>query len=60
MPIQPPQHRLPPRFASIVPLLADGLTNEDIAGTLTISKHTAEKYVSELKLRLGARTGCLE
>lgn len=36
-------------------LLAEGKDNEEIADSLVISKHAAEKYVSELKRELGAR-----
>lgn len=46
---------LPPRLAQIVPLLAAGLTNTEIADRLVVTSHTAEKYVSELKERCGAR-----
>ena len=46
---------LPPRLAQIIPMLADGLTNVEIADRLVVTLHTAEKYVSELKARFGAR-----
>lgn len=46
---------LSPRLAHIVPMLAEGLTNAEIADRLVVTVHTAEKYVSELKLWYGAR-----
>lgn len=36
-------------------MLAAGLTNAEIADRLVVTHHTAEKYVSELKARYGAR-----
>jgi DNA-binding NarL/FixJ family response regulator len=36
-------------------LLADGKTNEEIAESLVVAKHTAENYVSDLKELIGAR-----
>jgi DNA-binding NarL/FixJ family response regulator len=36
-------------------MLAEGLTNAEIADQLLVTNHTAEKYVSELKAWFGAR-----
>lgn len=36
-------------------MLAAGLTNTEIADRLVVTGHTAEKYVSELKVLFGAR-----
>jgi DNA-binding NarL/FixJ family response regulator len=43
------------RLAPLIPLLAVGKTNIEIAQALSVSKHTAEKYVSDLKALLDAR-----
>jgi DNA-binding NarL/FixJ family response regulator len=47
--------RLPNRLKLLVPLHAQGHTNDEIAIELSLTKHTIEKYVSELKCLLGAR-----
>jgi len=47
--------KIPPHLGRLVPLLADGLTNAEIAATLSLAHHTIEGYVAELKLRVGAR-----
>lgn len=39
----------------VVQLLADAKTNREIADAMTVSRHTAEKYVSELYRIFGAR-----
>jgi DNA-binding NarL/FixJ family response regulator len=46
---------LPARLATVAELVAEGLSNVEIADTLTVTLHTAEKYVSELKRAVGAR-----
>lgn len=46
---------LAPHLREVALLVAEGKDNEQIADALVISKHTAEKYVSELKRELGAR-----
>ncbi|MEO8539032.1 MAG: helix-turn-helix transcriptional regulator [bacterium] len=47
--------RLPAHLREVARLLADGRTNDEIAESLVITRHTAEKYVSELKQLLEAR-----
>jgi len=46
---------LPAHLTSLIPLLATGSSNDEIATCGVVTKHTAEKYVSELKQRVGAR-----
>ena len=46
---------LPRRLAAILPLVANGRTNQEIAQQHHVAKHTAEKYVSELLTRTGCR-----
>ena len=46
---------LPNRLKPIVPLLAEGLTNDQISGVLVLALHTVEGYVSEIKQRVDAR-----
>lgn len=47
------ESKLPPRLEEVGRLLAGGASNTEIAATLTIGVHTAEKYVSELMGRVG-------
>lgn len=46
---------VPGRLRSLVPLLARGLNNDELADGLSFTKHTIENYVSELKDLLGVR-----
>lgn len=41
-------HRIPARLQRLIPLLAEGMTNEEMAAELSLSKQTVENYVSEL------------
>ena len=43
------------RLRPLIPLLAEGRTNDQMAKILGIEKHTAEQYVSNLKVALRAR-----
>ena len=43
------------RLRPIIPLLAQGMTNDEIANHLSLCKHTIEKYVSDLKICADAR-----
>lgn len=49
------ERRLAPHLREVALLLADGKTNDEIAESMVVAKHTAENYVSELKECLGAR-----
>lgn len=46
---------LPGHLKKMVALLADGMTNMEIAAELVLALHTVEGYVSEMKLHVGAR-----
>jgi len=46
--------RLPDRLRRIVPLIAEGKSNQQIAGEMHLAVHTVEAYVSEIL----ARTEC--
>lgn len=46
---------LPGHLKMVVPLLAEGMTNGEIAEALVLQLHTVEGYVSEIKLHAGAR-----
>ena len=46
---------IPRHLRAVGALVAQGQDNDQIAEALCITKHTAEKYVSELKRELGAR-----
>jgi len=39
---------LAPRYAKLLPLLAEGRSNRQMADELTLAVHTVETYVSEL------------
>lgn len=47
--------QIPRRLRPVLPLLAVGASNDEIADALALSRHTVENYVSELKERIGAR-----
>lgn len=44
------------RQEQVLDLLADGLTNKEIAARLGISWRTVERHVSDILVRLGATT----
>lgn len=46
---------LTPREAEVLRLIATGLTNAEIAATLTISANTVERHVTHLYEKIGAR-----
>lgn len=46
---------VPPRLRRLIPLLAAGKTNEEIADELVLAPHSVENYVSDLMHLLGAR-----
>lgn len=46
---------LPPHLREVARMLAERKFNSEIARELSVTPHTAEKYVSELKQLLGAR-----
>ncbi|MGH2608522.1 MAG: response regulator transcription factor [Tepidiformaceae bacterium] len=46
---------LPARLQPLLPLLANGKTNQEIAEALGYAVHTIEVYVSEIKDLVGAR-----
>lgn len=47
---------LPPRRAEVLQLLAEDLSNKEIAARLTISEPTVKKHVSALMRDFGARS----
>jgi len=46
---------IPPRLRRLMPLLAAGRSNEEIADELALAPHSVENYVSDLMHLLGAR-----
>jgi DNA-binding NarL/FixJ family response regulator len=48
-------HLLTQREREVVALVAEGLSNEEIAGTLVVSPATARTHVSRAMTKLGAR-----
>ena len=50
-----PFRNLPSHLARLLPLLALGHTNVEIAETLFLSTHTVENYVGALRERTGCR-----
>jgi DNA-binding NarL/FixJ family response regulator len=51
-----PRGSLTPREAEILPLLASGMTNPDIAAELFLSVRTVENHVAHILAKLGVRT----
>jgi DNA-binding NarL/FixJ family response regulator len=50
-----PERELSERELEIIGLVAQGLTNQEIAGTLTISKRTVDNHVSNIFTKTGAK-----
>ena len=46
---------LSPREVEIIELVAEGLTNQEIAGRLTISKRTVDNHVSNVFTKTGSK-----
>ncbi len=51
-----PVERLTPREHDVLELLAEGLSNRELAGVLGFSEHTAKFHVQALLTKLGAAT----
>lgn len=54
-PIVHPRSELSERELEIIELVATGLTNQEIAGQLTISKRTVDNHVSNIFTKTGAK-----
>ncbi|VXC28873.1 alpha/beta fold hydrolase [Aeromicrobium sp. 9AM] len=58
--LPPPRRSVPtgltPRQSEVAALVAEGLTNRDIAARLTITERSAESHVERIRLRLGFRS----
>ncbi|QNI69540.1 redox-responsive LuxR-type transcriptional regulator PedR [Cyanobium sp. NS01] len=52
---QPQERNLSERELEIISLVAEGLTNQEIAGLLTISKRTVDNHVSNIFTKTGAK-----
>jgi DNA-binding NarL/FixJ family response regulator len=50
-----PAEHLTGREKEVLPLLAEGLSNKEIAGTLHISEHTAKFHVNSILNKMGAQ-----
>jgi two-component system response regulator NreC len=55
-PEQISQGELTPREAEILPLIAEGLSNEEIASALSISKHTVARHRENIMSKLNLHT----
>jgi DNA-binding CsgD family transcriptional regulator len=51
-----PKLKLTRRTQDVLQLLAEGLTDKEIAASLGLSKYTVSNHINTLKIRLGART----
>ncbi len=49
-------HTLSPRELQVLALVADGLTNREIAATLILSERTVDRHVSNMLTKLGVAT----
>jgi DNA-binding NarL/FixJ family response regulator len=58
---QPAAQLLSPREREVMELMAEGLTNKEIAARLTLSVHTIVEYVSDIygKLHVNTRAGAV-
>lgn len=58
---QPAAQLLSPRERQVIELMADGLTNKEIAARLTLSIHTVVEYVGDIygKLHVNTRAGAV-
>ncbi|MFQ6538494.1 MULTISPECIES: helix-turn-helix domain-containing protein [Aphanothece] len=52
---EPPERHLSEREIEIIGLVAEGLTNQEIAESLTISKRTVDNHVSNIFTKTGAK-----
>jgi DNA-binding NarL/FixJ family response regulator len=50
-----PERHLSEREIEIIGLVAEGLTNQEIAASLTISKRTVDNHVSNIFTKTGAK-----
>ena len=50
------RERIPPRLLRVLPYVAEGLRNREIAEACCLTEHTVEKYVSELLAIFGCRS----
>jgi DNA-binding NarL/FixJ family response regulator len=48
--------RLPKHLNDIVPFIAEGKSNQEIAAAASLALHTVENYVSEIISRTGCET----
>lgn len=46
---------LSPRQSEIIAMIAEGLSNDEIAAKLFISENTAKQHIGDVYVRLGAR-----
>jgi pimeloyl-ACP methyl ester carboxylesterase/DNA-binding CsgD family transcriptional regulator len=53
---RPAAPRLTPRQREVAALVADGLTNREIAARLVLSERSVESHVDRIRLRLGVRS----